>query len=396
MATGIICEYNPFHKGHAYHLQTIRQHTGSSPIIGVMSGHYVQRAEPAMLDKWTRTRMALASGMQMVIELPTYYSTATAEWFAYGAVSLLAHTGLVDTLSFGMAHPEQLPALQTLSSHLAPESPVYQRLLHEGLQQKLPFAVSREHALAQLAEQPLSLREPNTILVLEYIKALRRTGFSPALLPVARRSAAYHDLSLSAEYPSASAIRRAAQNGQSILPYLPPSAAAHASPAYVFPDSFFAPLAYAISLHTRDSLRHIAEINEGLENRLLEAALDSPSYGKLLSRLKTKRYPTSRLRRVLLNLLLQITDSKREALHFTSGPAYLRVLGVRRDAKALLSALIKHADLPVVTNLARQIGTLPEPAQSMLRDEIRFSQIYASSHPQLLRDAEYRTGLVVI
>ena len=404
MPIGIVCEYNPFHKGHLFHLQTARQKAAASagsrrfdaPIICVMSGHYVQRGEPALLDKWTRTRMALAAGASLVIELPTYYSTATAEWFARGSISLLMHTGLVDAVSFGLEAPEQLSALQQLCRHLVPESDEYRSLLRYHLENAPSFAAAREEALQTLAGRSLSLQSPNTILVLEYLKAMENLSWRPTLLPVRRASAGYHDLSTEAVYPSASAIRRQAAKGCSIQPYLPDCCAQYASSPTVFAEDLMKSIHYALCFHTANSLKQIDEISEGLENRILAAIADSPSYTELLERLKTKRYPTSRLRRILLNVLLNITVPRKQELGFFDGPTYIRILGFRREHQSLLSQLTRQADLPVITNLARQIGGLPPAAKSMLEDEIRFSQIYAISHSNLNRDCEYRTPLILL
>lgn len=411
MAIGIICEYNPFHKGHLYQLNQARGEILDTPIVCVMSGHYVQRAEPAIIDKWTRTRMALSAGASLVIELPTYYSTATAEWFALGSVRLLQATGLIDRISFGIEDPEQLPVLRQLAAHLTPESYAYQALLRRQLTQASSFAQARLQALQELTKAEdteglaantehalVNLQEPNTILVLEYLRALRKLGWSPALRPVQRVSASYHDSSVFAAFPSASAIRRQAAKGGSIQPYLPDCAAALVPDSYVFPQDLFAYLPYCLSFHTPASLREIPEVAEGLENRILAAARVYPDYDSLLSALKTKRYPTSRLRRILLNILLGITHARRQAIGFEEGPAYLRVLGFRRDQAQVLSQLTRSASLPVVTNLPRQLSALPPRTQAMLADEVRFSQIYgaAAAGSGLDRDMEYRQPLVII
>ena len=403
MAIGIVCEYNPFHKGHLYHLQSARtayaDHFDCSPsnipIICVMSGHYVQRGEPALLDKWTRTRMALAAGASLVIELPTYYSTATAEWFALGAISLLHHTGLVDSISFGMEAPEQLPDLQKLCSHLVPESDQFRRLLQEHLASFPSFAAARQATLESLIQTPLALQSPNTILVLEYLKSIAKFSWTPILFPVTRASAGYHDLSIDAKFPSASAIRRQAGKGHSILPYLPDCCAPFISEHSIFTQDLMQHLNFALSFYTEENLRQIDEITEGLENRILAIANDSPSYNDFLERLKTKRYPTSRLRRILLNTLLHITTTRKKELLFSEGPAYIRVLGFRKEHQLLLSQLNQKATLPVITNLSRQLNSLPPRALEMLTDELRFSKIYSSVHPTLQQDCEFRTPLIV-
>ena len=393
---GVVCEYNPFHKGHQYHLQTIKKLTDNAPIICVMSGHYVQRAEPALLDKWTRTRMALAAGASLVIELPTYYSTATAEHFALGAIRLLQATGLVNALSFGMEKPDLMPGLEQLAAQLEPETPAYQALLSEHLKTSSSFARARLKALQHFCPIPEeNLQAPGAILILEYLKALRRLSFCPDLLPIQRVSAGYHDTSTQASFPSATAIRRQAAKGCSIAPYLPDCCQPYVSASLLLPDRLFEALPYQLSRHTAESLRDIDEVAEGLENRILAANTDSPDYAELLSRLKTKRYPTSRLRRVLLNILLDIRRENKAALNFLQGPAYLRVLGFRKADENLLSALCKQASLPVITNLSQQYAELPPTAKRALNDELRFSRIYAQAHPDLLQDAELRMPLIV-
>ena len=176
MKAGIICEYDPFHKGHDYHLAKTLQAMPScsqNAVIAVMSGNYVQRAQPAMWDKFTRTRMALSSGVSMVLELPTLYAAATAEWFAFGGVSLLYHSHMIDALSFGMEDESHLPVLKRASSLLFPEDPAYQTLLRRYLSEPLPFAQARQRALEDLLGQALPTG-PNDVLVLEYLKAIRR------------------------------------------------------------------------------------------------------------------------------------------------------------------------------------------------------------------------------
>ena len=133
-----------------------------------------------------------------------------------------------------------------------------------------------------------------------------------------------------------------------------------------------------------------------MENRILDLSLDAPIYEELLERLKTKRYPTSRLRRILLNTLLNITKIRKQELNFTEGPSYIRVLGFRRECQNLLSQLAEKASLPVVTNLSRQLSALPSPAKAMLEDEIRFSQNYSATHKTLKRDCEYRMPMIIL
>lgn len=417
MRAGIICEYNPFHKGHAYHLEKTLQAlpAGSeNAVIAVMSGNYVQRAQPAMWDKFVRTRMALASGVSMVLEMPTLYATATAEWFAYGGVSLLSHTHLIDALSFGMEDASHLPLLQKAASLLAPEDPVYRSLLRSYLSRPLPFAKARQCALQDLLGQPLPTG-PNDVLVLEYLKAVRRleeqdkAAGSWRLIPVNRKGAG-HDQEASAasesgteSFLSALAIRQLSLQSRDIRPYLADSSLPYLSDSQgqstaLSTSAYDKAYAYLIDQLARmdtETLSDIDEVAEGLENRLLSIPLSTPSYGQFIDLLKTKRYPTSRLCRILLNITLGIRKSFKEEHDFCKGPAYIRVLGIRKDHLDLLSRLTACADLPVITNPARQLDRLPENTRTLFAQELIWSRLYASLSPAASQN-ELTEPLIVI
>ncbi|MCF0136717.1 MAG: nucleotidyltransferase family protein [Lachnospiraceae bacterium] len=178
MPVGIICEYDPLHKGHVYQMQEARRLAAEAGIednriVAVMSGNYVQRGMPSLCDKFQRTRMALEAGVSLVLELPTYYSTATAEWFAFGGVSLLERSGLVRAISFGLGDPSSMDLLQRSADLLVPESPAFSALLRQKLNLGLPYAAARQQALEQQLGESLPT-EPNGILALEYLKALKR------------------------------------------------------------------------------------------------------------------------------------------------------------------------------------------------------------------------------
>ena len=374
---GIICEFNPFHYGHRYLIRKTRETFPDKQVICVMSGNYVQRGEPAVTGKMTRTRMALHQGADLVLELPTYYASATAEKFALGACRILAATGLVDTLAFGMEDTSHLPILRKASSLLSDPSSAYHECLRENLSAAPSYAAAREKALSSLLGEELPTG-PNEILALEYLTALQKLSFAPELFPVERTAPHTPGEDNSGTYLSSSGIRRKALEGQDISRDLPepedPS-------SWVFPSSMFRPLLYRLCFHDADSLSGIDEVAEGLENRILRTSQEASGYDELLSLLSTKRYPTARLRRILLNILLNITRERKEELSFAEGPAYIRVLGIKKEHLSLLGALSMKASLPVITNLAGQLPSLNEKAKGMLEDELVFTSIYRSLLP---------------
>ena len=217
---GIVSEYNPLHTGHAHQIQTLKEQ--GHVVVALMSGNYVQRGTPAVYDKFVRTRMALAAGVSMVIELPTLYSTASAENFAYGAMVLAQKSGIIDAISFGMEDPSYLPFLQRFAILTEPETALFRKALRRYLDIGLSYPFARESAFFELiGELPPS--EPNHILALEYLRAARRIGYSPAWLPLQREGADYRDEKidpLTVSYPSATALRKLLSQGEDIKKHL--------------------------------------------------------------------------------------------------------------------------------------------------------------------------------
>ncbi len=399
MASGIICEYNPFHKGHAYQMRETCRKTGDPDIICIMSGNYTQRGEPAICDKWLRSRMALEAGAALVIELPTYYSTATAQFFAQGGVQLAEATGLISHLSFGI-EPGAESILRQAAEVLVTQTTLYEEKLQELLPTSNSFAEAREKALCALLpacsdEELHLLTAPNTILALEYLLQLQALDSDIHPLMIPRQSAGYHNPDITTDMPSATALRLQLLQGADISHLLPESVRATWQNAVLSSTAPLGPaLQYALSHHTPESLAAIAEVGEGLENRILRESVAYPGWEELLSSLATKRYPTARLRRILLNIYLNITTEARAAVNFTQGPGYIRVLGFRKDRETLLSQLCKTASLPVVTSVVRPPALSPA-ATKMLQDEIHFTDLYMSTLPRT-RDQEYRMPLVII
>ena len=350
--SSIICEYNPFHAGHLYHIERTKQQTGCDFVIAVMSGSFVQRGLPAIYDKWARTDAALANGADLVLELPTAYACASAERFAFGGVQLTELTGIADTLSFG-CETEDITILQNLAELFASEPDSYKADLKKFLDTGCSFAAARSKAAEkQISGAGAILSESNAILAIEYLKAIRKLGSSLVPCPILRAGTS-SEQSDNAEdkFASARAVRNAIFCGKS-LPEgtLPPDAEdifRNCRP--IFAEQFSDLLLYRLRTMTVDEIAEIAEVSEGLENKIHSAARTASSYTELLERIKSKRYPQSRLQRILANCLLGITKSVHAAAD--SAP-FIRVLGIRKESRHLLSLLTEKAKAPVIISPA--------------------------------------------
>ena len=346
-AAGIIAEYNPFHNGHLYHLQQTKEKT-KLPVIVIMSGSIMQRGEPALLDKWTRARLAVDNGADLVIELPAAFSLRSAQYFASGAVALLQSCGCVSTLSCGTENPAtEFTALAT-----ALTSTECSKLLQEKLQQGLSYAAASEQALQELTSKKIQLNTPNDILALEYSKALLQTAIKPIFIQ--RQHADYNDTAISGNIASATAIRQALLAGKT-------ADIAQAVPADVNHELIALPYDFALSrqmlwllisyrlrMLTPQQIALSCQCSEGLEN-VLKRAESCTSLAEAVAECSGKRYPASRIRRLLLQLLLH-----HSAENFAqTEPAYLRILAFNEQGRSLLKGIKKNSSLPLLTKLGR-------------------------------------------
>lgn len=347
--SAIICEYNPFHKGHHYHIEQTKAKTGCDFVISIMSGSFVQRGLPAVYDKWSRTKAALACGADLVLELPAAYACASAERFAFGGVQTAVLTGIADTLSFG-CETDDLTLLQELAHLFTEESPEYKNLLKDQLSRGVSFPAARAEAAEQLLPGAKNiLDQSNAILGIEYLKALKKLGSGMVPCPILRKGAAETDINSSASYPSALAIRTSlSTTGRLPEGALPENAAEYFTGEHpVFLNDLSQPLFYRLRTMTPEEIAEIAEVSEGLEHKLHAAARTAEDAGSLIAAVKSKRYTQSRIQRILINCLLGITKDLQAQ---TDAEPYLRVLGVRKQSTALLSLLAEQAKAPVITS----------------------------------------------
>ena len=387
-ATGIIAEYNPFHNGHLYQLREAQRLTGQ-PIVVVMSASFMQRGEPACLSKWLRARLAVENGAALVLELPTAFSLRSAQFFASGGVQLLAATGSVTTLSCGVESPElDFGALaQRITSDAA------QGRIRSLLSQGKSYAAACAAVLSEAQQEAgvtamqassnegkafAGLTKPNDILALEYAKALQATDIKP--LFIERRGDGYNDREISGTMSSATAIRQALNNSddgwQQAVPASVRQALLDNAPGY---DAalLWQLLRYKLRLMSVDAIADACQCSEGLENLLKDAAA-CPSFAEALQLCTSKRYTTSRIRRLLMQLLLDVPRWRWE----DNAPAYLRVLAFNDTGRQLLKQMKATASLPIITGLYRN---WPQRLQHL---QLRQQQIYSQQLQLELRATE--------
>ena len=347
---GIIAEYNPFHRGHAWHIAETRRLTGCDYVIVCMDGHFTQRGEPAMCSKWARTRAALSCGADAVFELPTLYAVRTADAFARGGVAILGGLG-TDILSFGceVADADLVLKLAQLRDN---EPTSVSETIAEKLKQGHSHARAQGEAIAEyLGLSSALLNQPNLTLATEYARANARYHTEMSLCPVLRRGE-YHDENLSA-MSSAAAIRAAFQRGEyeAALGGLP-----EAARPFGVPDAMHAMddlLLFRLRSMSLEDMRRLPDVSEGLEQRLYKHCRLHSTRADLLAALKCKRYTHARLSRLLTHALLGMTQTELEAHPM---PTYARLLGIRRGAAPLLSELKSRAtiDIAASTRLIRE------------------------------------------
>lgn len=391
---GVICEYNPFHKGHALHLQQARMLSGADYIVCVMSGSFTQRGVPARHDKWTRARMALSCGADLVLELPVRFACAPAPEFAAGGVGTLSGLGAVTHLSFG-CEAESLPHIQAAARLLGEETPAFCAALREGLDRGLSYPQVRALA-AEACSGAKGLGEaisrPNAALAIEYLRALP-DSIKP--VPVIREGSGYHDMQLSS-LSSATAVRAALENGET-----EPALAAVPCPQLLreaetrgdvhVPEALTQALLYQLRTMTPEQLRQIDGMDEGLEYRFIAAARTAASREELIAAVKSRRYTHARLSRLCTRTLLGVSRQMRKT---TVSPSYARVLGFRRDAAPLLHQIKNSGSLPLIAKAADY-----DRSDSLFALDVRAQDLWSlgCASPALRRAGrDFTTGPVIL
>ena len=400
---GIIAEYNPFHNGHHYQIQELRRLTGADYVVVAMSGDFVQRGEPAIFDKYTRTRMALCGGADLVVELPVLFATSSAEDFSSCGVALLEKLG-VDLLCFG-SESGDLKKLQKAAEILVKEPEAWKIRLKEHLKKGETYPTARSLATTEYTKDPelaALLSSPNNILAIEYLKALKKRSSPVTPVTIQRQGAGYHDTRLEQEesfrsvsenkfFASASAIRSLIQNNgfdsgaiteklRSQIPATTLSAliSEDALDTPVFPDDLTTLLNFRLLSLTQEQkgFSTFSDLSPELASRLAKQTLQFASCTERIDHLKTKGYTYTRISRALLHLLLGITSEQIFHARALDYAPYARILGFQKSSALLLSHLREKSQIPLITKTADAGKLLTPDALDILETDFFASHLY--------------------
>jgi len=384
---GIVGEYNPFHNGHLYHLEESKKMTSSNYTVAIISGNFTQRGSTAIIDKWSRAEMAIKNGVDLVIELPVLYATSSAENFADGAIKILDSLKVVDYISFG-AETSDIDILNNFADILYKEPLKYRSFLTHELKKGISFPKARENALLMYLNGNRKfinvLSSPNNILGIEYIKALKKHKSNIKPISIARFETGYNDVTYSGNIASATAIRNIVKNGgfEALRKLLPNSSYSvlidNIKQGHIVPDLsvFEKQIIYNLRSMYPEEISELAEVSEGLEHSLKNAADSCNTLEELLGKIKSKRYTSTRLQRILLYSLLNITKKDIELSKRTM--PYIRVLGLNKRGKFLISEIAKaNSKLEIVTSVKKFVDkTTNKNIKSMIEKDIWATDVY--------------------
>lgn len=384
---GIIAEYNPFHNGHLYHLEKSLDETNCDYSVALITGSFAQRGQTSIVDKWHKAEMALNNGIDLVLELPTIYGVSSAENFAEGAIKIFDSLKIVDTISFG-AETNNTSALNTIANVLYEEPKEYLNILRHELQKGLSYPKARENAVLMYLNGSRNfsniLNNPNNILAIEYLKALRK--YKSHIIPtcITREGTGYNDKNISGTFASATAIRELIEKNKlsEIRKVLPDESfkilykQMQNGQIITSINKFEKEIIYTLRKMSLAEIANLADVTEGLEYLLKKAANSCNTLNEFMNIVKTKRYTQTRLQRILLYALLGIT--KNDIKNSYRVVPYVRVLGFNSKGKYLLSEICRiNPYLPVITSVKRFMDTSRNKTlKSMLEKDILATNIY--------------------
>lgn len=384
---GIIAEYNPFHNGHMFHLQKSKKVTNSKFSICVMGGNFTQRGSVSLVDKWTKAEMALNNGIDLVIELPTIYNISSAENFADGAIKILNSLKIVDFVSFG-SEAGNINTLDNVVKVLIEKPKEYMTILNHELDIGNSFPKARERALLlylnDVRRYSTVLTEPNNILGIEYLKALYRQNSLIRGVTIGRENSNHNDKIVRNGFSSGSAIREYIKNNKfdEIIPTVPENVCSLLKNKLdrgemVFNlNTYEREIVYTLRKMSLEEIANLPDVTEGLENTIKTAVNTYNNLEDIITLIKSKRYTYTRISRILLYALLNITK-KDMAMSFKEQP-YIRVLGFNRNGEFLLSEIAKqNPKLPIITSVKKFIEKNPNKnLQRLLDIDIFATNVY--------------------
>ncbi len=368
---GIIAEYNPFHNGHLYQIKKIKEKYPDSYLILVMSGNFTERGTPSLIDKWKKTEIALKAGLDLVIELPFPFATQSADYFSYGAITILEKLK-VKRLIFGSESDniEDLKLIATTELN----NPEFDKLVRIYSKFGNNYPTSLSLALKDLTDKEITA--PNDLLGISYLKTIIKHNYK--IIPeTIKRTNSYHEEKLNDEISSATAIRKALKENIDISSQVPDFVLKYLNNFHTIED-YFPLLKYKIL--TEEDLSIYNTVDEGLDKLLKKEINNATSYADLISKLKSKRYTYNKISRMLLHILCNFTKEEKEQFQEST---YARILGFNKKGQAYLNSIKKDLDINVISKINRE-------KDPMLSYEIKTTSIYDLINNENLVDREYK------
>ena len=371
---GIIAEYNPFHNGHLYQINKIKEMYPESILIGVVSSSFTQRGDISILNKWDKTKIALDKGLDLVIELPFVYATQSSDIFAKGAVEILNKLK-IDILVCG-TESENISKLQFLAD-LQLNNKEYENKVKEYLNTGLNYPTSLNKALIELSG--IKVDTPNDLLALSYIKEIKRNNYNIEVINI-KRTTSYHGEEIQNNITSASNIRKLYLEGKDISKLIP----YNSNILYkINMNNYFNYLKYKI-ITEESNLNKYQTVDEGIENRIIKEINNSNSYEELIQNIKTKRYTYNKISRMLLHILTNFTKEENKDINID----YIRLLGFTTSGKKYLNKIKKNLNVPIITRYKKGISRV-------LDIELRITKVYDIITKNNEIDKEYKNKPII-
>lgn len=391
---GLVVEYNPFHNGHKYHLEKSKEITNATHTMAIMSGSFLQRGEPALFDKYTRAEMAVKSGVDLVIELPTLYACQSAEIFSHGAITTLNSLNCVNSVCFGSEEGD-VDILTTIADILVKEPCEFKSSLKKHLDNGLVFPIARSkalyeyikaHNLLHLNEDELQqvLNSSNNILGIEYIKSLIKLNSSITPFTITRVASKYNSSDINSNICSATAIRNSLkdnENLQLIENVIPKSTFdeinskidSNFNPVF---DNMFYNILSSIIIREYENLPSYFEVNEGIENKIYSNIFTSSNLEELINSTKSKRYTMTKIKRTLNNILLGITKEDVIKVKDLNSVPYIRVLAFNNKGREIIKKIKTSSDIEIITKFSKISHIDDSIFKTLIKYDLKSSNMY--------------------